>query len=100
MGIHQLHLDPVPEAEGFPFLGAQLRHEIRAGMVVRLEDFYLRRIPLFSARKDHGLPWAEPLAGIWAEERGLGTMAAMIELQDLRDECARREAWRKSLSSH
>lgn len=97
MQIHESTPDPIPSVDGFPYLGGQLRHAIRTGMVIRLEDFFLRRIPLFAARKDHGLPWADSLARIWAEERGVGEMAAMIELQDLREECARRDAWRGTL---
>ncbi len=79
--------------EGFPALLAQLRFAIRHEMVVRLEDFYLRRIPLFLARKDHGLPWAEALAQVWAEERGLSPATVAQELASLQAECARRSHW-------
>jgi glycerol-3-phosphate dehydrogenase len=87
------------DPEGFPFLEAQLRYLIRNGMVLHLEDFYLRRIPLFATRKDHGLPWAEPLARIWAEERGLSESAAAEEAQRLKEELACRDAWKASLSA-
>lgn len=91
--IHQTQPDAVPETDGFPYLGAQLRYEIRNGMVVRLEDFYLRRCALYATRKDHGLPAAEALARIWAEERGLGPGAAAEEIRRLKEEISSREAW-------
>jgi len=60
-----------PDPEGFPFLEEQLRYAMRRGMVVHLEDFYFRRSALYLARADHGLPWAERLAEVWAEAMGL-----------------------------
>jgi glycerol-3-phosphate dehydrogenase len=81
------------DPEGFPLLAAQLRHGIKSEMVVHLEDFYLRRIPLYAARADHGLPWAEELARVWAEERGLPASAAATELARLRAEVAKRSEW-------
>src|SRR5262249_25734125 len=91
---------PVTGAEdpaGFPLLEAQLRHCLRTGMVLHLEDFYLRRVPLFAARADHGLPWADALARVWAEERNLSATDAQRELEQLRAELGRREAWRGRL---
>jgi glycerol-3-phosphate dehydrogenase len=79
------------ELEGFPMLEAQLRYCMRTGMVLHLEDFYFRRIPLFAARKDHGTSWAERLSQVWAEERGLGPSEAARELEQLQAEIARRE---------
>lgn len=83
----------MPDPDGFPFVEAQLRYSIRNGMVVRLEDFYLRRIPLFAARADHGLPWAERLSQVWAEERELPASAAAVELERLKAEIAKRSDW-------
>lgn len=85
------------DPDGFPYLEAQLRYTIRHEMVLHLEDFYLRRIPLFATRADSGLPWAERLAQVWAEERGLGEDEMKVELGRLQKEIARRSEWRKSL---
>lgn len=85
------------DPEGFPLLAAQLRHAMRSEMVVHLEDFYLRRIPLYSSRGDHGLPWAEALARVWAEERNLDDAAMQAELDRLRAELKRRSAWKNEL---
>lgn len=82
---------------GFPLLEAQLRFCIRHEMVLHLEDFVLRRIPLFACRADQGLPWVERLARIWAEERGLSSDEARTEIARLRMELERRNAWRKRL---
>lgn len=59
------------DPEGFPFLAAQLVYTMRKEMVLHLEDFYLRRVPLYLSRKDHGLAWADGLLELWGEERGL-----------------------------
>jgi glycerol-3-phosphate dehydrogenase len=83
----------LPEPEGFPLLEAQLRHTIRTEMVMSLEDFYLRRVPLYASRKDHGLPWAEALARVWAEERGLNNQEAEKELERLKIELEKRSSW-------
>lgn len=72
------------DPEGFSYLGARLRYAIRSEMVMHLEDFYFRRVPLYVSRKDHGLPWAESLAQIWAEERGLSESEKNTELERLK----------------
>jgi glycerol-3-phosphate dehydrogenase len=89
---------PVSPA-GFPLLASQLRHTMKTEMVMHLEDFYLRRIPLYLAREDHGLPWAEELSHVWAEELGLDQAHAARELEHLKSELARRSSWKKGLLS-
>lgn len=88
---------PLPSPPGFPELAAQLRHTIRTEMVMHLEDFYLRRIPLQLAREDHGLPWAEELGRVWAEERRMSAPETARELEQLRAEIERRSAWQRGL---
>ena len=81
---------------GFPELAAQLRHTMRTEMVMHLEDFYLRRVPLQMAREDHGSALgrgARPQ--VWAEERGLTKAESDRELEQLRAEIARRSAWKR-----
>lgn len=84
--------------EGFPELEAQLRYCIRHEMVMHLEDFYLRRVPLYIARKDHGLPWAEALVQVWAQETGQSPSDAVLELANLKQELDRRSHWQNSLT--
>ncbi len=81
---------------GFPCLAAQLRFAIRKGMVMGLEDFFLRRVPLFASRRDHGEPVLAELAKIWAEERGFPSAAAEEELVNLRACFEKLEEWRHS----
>jgi len=78
-GISEYSKQPVADPPAFPFLAAQLRHQIRSGMVMHLDDFYFRRTALFLSRPDHGLPWSGLLSRVWAEERGLDERAAMVE---------------------
>lgn len=92
--------DPAPsrrDPEGFPHLSGQLRHAIRSEAVLSLEDFYLRRIPLFASRADGGIPWAESLSRVWAEERGLPADTIQTEVSRLREELRRRSEWRTRL---
>ncbi len=79
---------------GFPLLAAQLRHAVRREGVLHLEDFYFRRVPLFLARKDHGLPWARALARVLVEARGLPEGWISVEVARLEAAIARREGWK------
>jgi glycerol-3-phosphate dehydrogenase len=90
----------VEDPKGFPLLKAQLRFAIRNEMVMHLEDFYFRRVSLFLSRKDHGLPWAEALAQVWAEERGLALSAVQIELELLKSEISKRSQFISSSFDH
>jgi glycerol-3-phosphate dehydrogenase len=85
------------DPEGFPCLLGQFRFALRQGMALHLEDFYLRRVPLFASRADRGLPWAETLARLWATERNLTAGDAARELESLRAELDRRSAWKGRL---
>lgn len=85
-----------PDPEGFPLLEAQLRFAMREQMVAHLEDFYLRRTALFASRKDQGLPWAEPLSQVWAEELGLAQSEAQSEKKRLEAELKHRSQWRSN----
>lgn len=96
-GLPEAASDP----DGFPFLAAQLVHAMRTEMVIHLEDFYWRRQPLVLSRVDHGLPWAEALAKVWARERGLtgeeAASAAVKEVAKLRADVARQMAFKAKL---
>lgn len=85
------------DPQGFPLLAAQLRFTMRTEMVLHLEDFYLRRTALFLAREDGGLPWAEPLARVWADEMGLGEAEAQAELERLKKVLASRSEWKSRI---
>ncbi|MEK6578395.1 MAG: glycerol-3-phosphate dehydrogenase/oxidase [Bdellovibrionota bacterium] len=82
---------------GLPLLAAQLKYTIRNEMVMHLEDFFIRRVPLFLSRSDHGLPWAEVLSKVWASELGKGEKETLAEFERLRAEFDRRNEWKKSL---
>lgn len=82
---------------GFPMLQAQLRHSIQNEMVIHLDDFYLRRTPLYLSRADHGLPWSKALAQVWSEERGLSENDQSCELDRLTREVNLRSSWLKDV---
>jgi glycerol-3-phosphate dehydrogenase len=83
--------------EGFPDLGGQLRFCIRYEMTLHLRDFYFRRVPLYASRADHGLPWAEALSHVWADELGKDVTDRIRELEQLRQEIAERSRWQSEL---
>ncbi len=96
--IHQVEGGSVlKDPEGFPYLEAQFRFAMRTQMVFHLEDFYLRRTALFASRKDHGLPWADRLSKVWAQELGLGESDAQLEKNRLEKEIRHRTEWSKSI---
>ncbi len=98
MEIARAFPSTMADPEGFPLLEAQFRYALRQGMVLHLEDFFLRRLPLYSSRVDHGTPWIECLARVWGEEMGQDPSAISIEIQRLKEEFDRRSAWKKKLS--
>ncbi|MBI3535351.1 MAG: hypothetical protein HY072_07685 [Deltaproteobacteria bacterium] len=68
-------------------------------MVVHLEDFYFRRLPLFLAQKDHGLSWAHDLGSVWGQELGVVSDRVSGEVDRLKQEISAREFWRQGCSS-
>jgi glycerol-3-phosphate dehydrogenase len=96
LGIESERPESQPSPEGFPYLEAQLRHAMRKELVLSLEDFYFRRLPLYLGRKDHADPWIEALAKVWAEELAsmglpLSETAPAYEARALRETIARRD---------
>ena len=82
--------DPV----GFPCLRGQLLHALKYGAVLRLEDFWFRRAPLYLALPDQGEAWVDALAEVWAHATG-GDAPAEAAL--LRAAIARESAWKREL---
>ncbi len=99
LGIYQEHLlllakcpkfQNFKDPSGFPLLLAQFRHHLKTGMVLRLEDFYLRRLPLFLSLADSGLSCLEALAEIWAEEMEACEEQMKGEIESLKQEISKR----------
>ena len=72
----------------------QLRIEIKNGMVLHLEDFYIRRTALFLSRKNHGLSQVSKLAKILIEETDGKPEDVEKEIQLLETEIKNRDKWR------
>jgi glycerol-3-phosphate dehydrogenase len=89
--LHEKYPESGPSPEGFPYLEAQLRHGIRKEMVLRLEDFYFRRLPLYLCRKDHAEEWIEPLSRVWADELGKTEAGRQDEGSSMRAAITRRD---------
>lgn len=52
------------DPEGFPAIASQLEYSVRHEMVLKLDDFTHRRVPLALCRQDAGAPWFAPLEKI------------------------------------
>lgn len=76
---------------GFPCVAGQLRFAIRTGSVLHLEDFYLRRVPLYLARADHGMPWALGLARVLVNDLEIPGLSAEQKEKLAQDEVIRLE---------
>ncbi len=92
--IHFHNRDVTKDPEGFPCLAAQLEYTMKHEMVLHLEDFYLRRVPLFLTRADGGLPWADGLSHTFAKVKGVDTQEAVFEVFKLRQELSQRLLWK------
>ncbi|MBC7384766.1 MAG: glycerol-3-phosphate dehydrogenase/oxidase [Cryobacterium sp.] len=68
--LHAQFSESRPSPAGLPYLESQLRYAIRFEMVLGLDDFYFRRLPLYLGRQDHARDWIPSLSRVWAEERG------------------------------
>jgi glycerol-3-phosphate dehydrogenase len=82
------------DPEGYPHLEAQLFYSIQNEMTVRLEDFYLRRVPLFMSRADGGIPWAGSLSEVWADSFETSRDVAREEKARLCQELDDRSRWK------
>jgi glycerol-3-phosphate dehydrogenase len=90
------------DPEGFPLLEAQFLFSMRRGAVIKLQDFYLRRCPLFFCRPDQGRPWADRLARLWVRELGVdpksqeGRERAERALRELDEQFKSLSRWRRA----
>lgn len=90
--IHAQYPESGESPDGFPYLEAQLRYAIRKEMVLSLEDFYFRRIPLYLGRKDHADRWISSLSQVWALELGKNEDERATEVTSLREKIRKRDA--------
>ncbi|MBX7147859.1 glycerol-3-phosphate dehydrogenase/oxidase [bacterium] len=97
MNLAKLHPSSQADPAGFPLLEAELRYQIRTGMVIHVEDFILRRIPLYLSRADHGQPWYKTLCQVWANELGKTVAEADAEYERTVTEIQKRSGWKKDL---
>ncbi len=74
----------VSDPSGFPNLTGQFVYSLKYEMVNHLEDFVLRRAPLYLARQDHGEPWFEGLSQVWARVLNKSESERQAEITRLR----------------
>jgi glycerol-3-phosphate dehydrogenase len=66
-------------------------------MCMNLIDFYLRRVPLFLARKDHGLSLVETLADIFQEKLSWSSTERQKQVQEILNHCDFELSWKGEL---
>lgn len=72
----------------------EVHHAIRHTMCINMIDFYVRRSPLFLARRDHGLSLIEPLGRVFAQELGWSDSRRQAEEASVREHIQRELAWK------
>lgn len=80
----------IADEPGFSWVEAQVRYAQRHEMAIHLEDVYFRRLPIFLAKKDHGLTWARRLSEVWAEDLSDADVRGFQEMKRLEAEIFRR----------
>jgi glycerol-3-phosphate dehydrogenase len=71
-------------------------HAIHNTMCMNLLDFYLRRVPLFLAQKDHGAQVLPLLAEVFAEELGWSLPEKQEAINAISRHLSQEMGWRKS----
>ena len=74
----------------------EARHAIETGMCFRLDDFYLRRVPLFLAKADHGVSLLEDVADEFSDRLGWSDQERKTQLETINDHLRREMGWRHS----
>lgn len=69
-------------------------HAIRTTMCLHLDDFYIRRAPLFLARQNHGFEWIDQIAAVFAKELGWSTQQKADEIERLNTHKKHEMGWR------
>ncbi len=84
-GLEALDILEIAKARGHKSIWQmEAYYAIHETMCIHLDDFYIRRAPLFLARKDHGLPFIDEICEVFSHE--LGWSVAEISKQKQRIE--------------
>ena len=75
-------------------LEIELLHSIHQTMCLHLKDFYFRRVPVFLAKKDHGLSFLEPLSQLMARTLGWSEVRRVEEVNALQKQIQHELSWR------
>lgn len=88
-----------PIVAGRPALWAEVAHAVEREMVVRLSDVLVRRLHLFYATRDQGVPAASPVAEWLAEPLGWDASRRAEEVTAYRELVERSHAFAKEAAS-
>ncbi len=75
---------------------AEAHHAIHHTMCIGLVDFYVRRSPLFLARKDHGLPLIALISRVFARELGWSDSKRQQEAASVQTFIRKELAWKSA----
>lgn len=69
-------------------------HAIHTTMCLHLDDFYIRRVPLFLSRKNHGLEFQDSIMAVFARELGWDRERQQNEVERLSAHLLKEMGWR------
>ena len=72
----------------------ELRHAVETTMCLNLKDFYFRRVPLFLARKGHGLEFIEGLSQTMGQILGWSESERASQVNALQKQISYELSWR------
>ncbi len=77
----------------------EAHHAIHHTMCLNLVDFYVRRSPLFLARKDHGLPLIALISRVFAQELGWSDSKRQQEAASVQAYVRKELGWKQAFGS-
>ena len=84
----------VPQTSMKPSLFVEIHHAINNMMCLNLEDFYLRRMPLFVSQKDHGWEYVEEVACIFSDYFHWDSRQRQEQINSLKETISREMEWK------
>lgn len=70
-------------------------HAINKTMCMNLDDFFIRRAPLFLARADHGFSFRERISNLFARELNWSDAERSAQIQKLDHHLKHEMGWRR-----
>ena len=90
----QIPPSQIPPSQIPPSLFLEVHQAITQTMCLNLEDFYLRRVPLFLSEKDHGLSFIEDIADVFTDYFHWDDKERKTQINQLKESISKELAWK------